>query len=197
MVRTLILLLAALPAFAASHTALDRYVAAPDPNYKYELARTTAGRGYTQYVYDMISQKWRTEQDVDHPLWHHWLTIIVPDKVEKTTAFLYLTGGAINSDPPEQPDALVTSIATTTNTVAAELRGIPNEPLLFAGETKPRTEDAAIVYTWDKFLRGGDETWPLRLPADESRRPRHGYRLRPWRGNQRPHRGSLCSFWRI
>jgi len=168
MVRTLILLLAALPCFAAGHTALDRYVAAPDPNYKYELARTSAGRGYTQYVYDMISQKWRTEQDVDHPLWHHWLTIIVPDKVEKTTGFLYLTGGSINSDPPEQPDALVTALATTTNTIAAELRGIPNEPLLFAGETIPRTEDAAIVYTWDKFLRGGDPTWPLRLPMTKA-----------------------------
>ena len=168
MVRTLILLVAALPCFAASQTALDRYVAAPDPTYKYELARTSAGRGYTQYVYDMISQKWRTEQDVDHPLWHHWLTIIVPDKVEKTTGFLYLTGGAIGSDPPEQPDALITAVATTTNTIAAELRGIPNEPLLFAGETKPRTEDAAIVYTWDKFLRGGDETWPLRLPMTKA-----------------------------
>ncbi len=168
LVRIFLLALAALPVFAASQTALDRYVATPDPNYKYELARTSAGRGYTQYVYDMISQKWRTEQDVDHPLWHHWLTIIVPDKVEKTTGFLYLTGGSINSDPPDQPDALSTTIATSTNTVAAELRGIPNEPLLFAGETKPRTEDGAIVYTWDKFLKGGDETWPLRLPMTKA-----------------------------
>src|ERR1700685_2545985 len=103
LVRMILLALAALPCFAASQTALDRYVAAPDPNYKYELARTSAGRGYTQYVYDLISQKWRTEQDVDHPLWHHWLTIVVPDKVQKTTGFLYLTGGAINTDPPEQP----------------------------------------------------------------------------------------------
>ena len=101
----------------------------------------------------MISQKWRSEKDVDHPLWHHWLTIIVPDKVNKTTGFLYLTGGSIDAAPPEQPDALVVSIATTTNTIAAELRGIPNEPLLFTGENKPRTEDGAIVYTWDKFMR--------------------------------------------
>lgn len=166
--RIFLLALAALPAFAAGQTALDRYVAAPDPNYKYELARTSAGRGYTQYVYDMVSQKWRTEQDVDHPLWHHWLTIVIPDKVEKTTGFLYLTGGSIGSEPPEQPDALVTSIATSTNTIAAELRGIPNEPLLFAGETKPRTEDGAIVYTWDKFLSGGDDTWPMRLPMTKA-----------------------------
>ena len=172
-VRIFLLALAALPLFGAGQTALDRYVAAPDPNYKYELARTAAGRGYTQFVYEMTSQKWRTEKDVDHPLWHHWLTIIVPDRVDKTTGFLYLTGGAVNSDPPEQPDALVASIATSTNSITAELRGIPNEPLLFAGETKPRTEDGAIVYTWDKFMRGGSEskdadTWPLRLPMTKA-----------------------------
>ena len=170
-VRTLVLALATLPLFAGQ-TALDKYVAAPDPNFKYELARTAAGRGYTQYIYDLTSQKWRSEKDVDHPIWHHWLTIIVPDKVSKTTTgFLYLTGGAINSDPPEQPDPLITAIATATGTVTAELRGIPNEPLLFTGETKPRTEDAAIVYTWDKFMRGegGDvNTWPLRLPMTKA-----------------------------
>ena len=93
---------------------------------------------------------------------------IVPDKVDKTTGFLYLTGGSIGTAPPEQPDPLIASLATRTNTIAAELRGIPNEPLLFTGETKPRTEDAAIVYTWDKFLRGGDETWPLRLPMTKA-----------------------------
>lgn len=173
-VRTfLILALAALPVFAAGQTALDRYVAAPDSSYRYQLERTIAGRGYTQFVYDMTSQTWRSEKDVDHPVWHHWLSIVVPDKVEKTTGFLFLSGGSIDSDPPEQADALIASIATTTNSIAAQLSGIPNEPLLFKGETKPRTEDAAIVYSWDKFLRGGPasdniDTWPLRLPMTKA-----------------------------
>jgi PhoPQ-activated pathogenicity-related protein len=170
-VRTLVLALAtlaALPAFAATQTALDRYVAAPDPSYKNELTRTTPGRGYTAYVYNLTSQTWRSEKDVDHPVWHHWLTIVIPDKVQKSTGFLFLTGGSIDAAPPAQPDPVVTTIATLTSTVTAELRGIPNEPLLFTGETKPRTEDAAIVYTWDKFLRGGDDTWPLRLPMTKA-----------------------------
>ena len=167
-----LLALATLPAFAASQTALDRYVAAPDPNYKYELVRTAAGRGFTQFVYDLTSQKWRSEKDVNHPVWHHWLTIVVPDKVDKTTGFLFLTGGSIESGPPEQADAMIASIATTTSSITAELRGIPNEPLLFTGETKPRTEDAAIVYTWDKFMKGpsspDNDTWPLRLPMTKA-----------------------------
>ena len=49
-----------------------------------------------------------------------------------------------------------------------ELRMVPNQPLTFAGETKGRVEDSFIVYTWDKFLHGGDENWPARLPMTKS-----------------------------
>jgi len=45
---------------------------------------------------------------------------------------------------------------------------IPNQPLVFAGETKGRTEDSLIAYTWDKFLRTGDERWPARLPMTKA-----------------------------
>ena len=33
---------------------------------------------------------------------------------------------------------------------------------------KARTEDDFIAYTWDKFLRTGDEKWPLRLPMTKA-----------------------------
>ena len=36
------------------------------------------------------------------------------------------------------------------------------------GETKGRTEDALIAYTWDKFLRTGDSRWPARLPMTKA-----------------------------
>ena len=45
---------------------------------------------------------------------------------------------------------------------------VPNQPLTFAGETRGRTEDAMIAYTWDKFLNGGDDNWPARLPMTKS-----------------------------
>ena len=38
----------------------------------------------------------------------------------------------------------------------------------FAGETKGRVEDSLIAYSWDKFLRGGDDRWPARLPMTKS-----------------------------
>jgi len=59
-------------------------------------------------------------------------------------------------------------MAVSTHSVTAELRQIPNQPLVFAGDGKERTEDAIVAYTWDKFLRGGDDNWPLRLPMTKA-----------------------------
>src|SRR5205085_12018185 len=33
---------------------------------------------------------------------------------------------------------------------------------------KPRNEDDFIAYTWNKFLRAGDDKWPARLPMTKS-----------------------------
>ena len=41
-------------------------------------------------------------------------------------------------------------------------------PVTFAGETRTRKEDELIAYSWDKFLRTGDEKWPARLPMTKS-----------------------------
>src|SRR4030095_11930863 len=31
-----------------------------------------------------------------------------------------------------------------------------------------RSEDEIIAYTWDRFLRNGDDRWPLRLPMTKA-----------------------------
>ena len=49
------------PAITAGETALDRYVAKPDPTYAWSLANTIEGDGYTAYVLDLKSQTWRSE----------------------------------------------------------------------------------------------------------------------------------------
>ena len=45
---------------------------------------------------------------------------------------------------------------------------VPNQPLVFAGETEGRSEDSFIAYTWDKFLHTGDSKWPARLPMTKA-----------------------------
>jgi len=69
-------------------TALDRYVAAPDPSYRYELIETIPGDGYAAHVLEMTSQRWRDETEVDRPVWKHWLTDIEPEQVATGTALL-------------------------------------------------------------------------------------------------------------
>jgi PhoPQ-activated pathogenicity-related protein len=161
------LLLLASCAYARKETALDRYVKKPDPTYRFEMVSKFSGQGYTAYVLDLTSQTWRTAAEVDRPVWKHWLTVVKPDQVKSSTGVLFITGGANNSKPPEKVDPLLLQPALDTNSVVAELRMVPNQPLTFAGD-KPRSEDAMIAYTWDKFLRTGDETWPARLPMTKS-----------------------------
>ena len=116
-------------AVAAQHeTALDRYVAAPDPAYKYDLVNTIPGEGYTTYVIELTSQQYLTTAEVDRPIWKHWLTIVKPDAVKTSIGFLYITGGSTGSPAPAKPDAMLTSMALATGSVASELRMVPNEP---------------------------------------------------------------------
>lgn len=169
----LLAFLAMLPAAAGPRTgspktALDRYVAKPDPNYSFRLVRTTKVPGATQYLLSMVSQEWRTPAEVDRTKWEHWLTIVKPDEVRTSTGLLFITGGSNTSAPPAGPDPFITQLAVETHSVFTELRMVPSEPLTFPGETKSRTEDGIIAYTWDQFLKTGDETWPLRLPMTKS-----------------------------
>jgi PhoPQ-activated pathogenicity-related protein len=149
-------------------TALDRYVAAPDPSYRYAPIGAVRGRGCTAHVLELTSQRWRDSAEVDRPQWKHWLTVVRPDEVAADAAMLVIAGGSNDRQPPMHVNPLLAMAAVTTRSVTAELRMVPNQPLIFAGETETRAEDGIIAYSWDKYLRIGDESWPLRLPMTKS-----------------------------
>jgi PhoPQ-activated pathogenicity-related protein len=144
-------------------TPLERYVAAADSNYAYRLTNTIAGAGLTNWILDLTSQAWRSSNEVNRTLWEHWLIITKPNTVTNGHALLYINGGNNGGAPPGSADSTLTQLALATKTIVAELRMIPNQPLTFAGETTGRIEDELIAYSWDKFLRLGDETWPAQL----------------------------------
>jgi len=148
-------------------TALDEYVAAPDSHYRYTIVSEEALDGYTHMVVDMVSQKWLTKKEVDKPIWRHWLTLSIPDEVTSNRGLLYIGGGNNGKGPPK-PNPLTSYLAKSTHTVTAELHMIPNQPLAFTTDDKPRVEDSIIAYTWDKYMRTGDEKWPLRLPMTKA-----------------------------
>jgi PhoPQ-activated pathogenicity-related protein len=152
----------------ADRTALDRYVAKPDATYSWKIERKMESHGAATYIVDLKSQTWRTPQEVNRPVWQHWLTIIRPAHPVSHTAFLFITGGSNGGKPPKSADLLMASLARETNTVVAELKMVPNEPLIFHNDGVKRTEDDLIAYTWDQFLKGGDDEWPARLPMVKS-----------------------------
>jgi PhoPQ-activated pathogenicity-related protein len=154
-------------AWSSDYTALDRYVAAPDASYRYTLVRTVPMSGVTAYQIDMVSQTWLTAAEVDRPEWHHWLTIFKPDQLTTSTALLFIDGGSTRSTP-DDPNPTLAIMAALAGAVMVDLEQVPNEPLRFTDESTARTEDAIIAYTWDKFLRTGDERWPLRLPMTKA-----------------------------
>ncbi len=149
-------------------TALDRYVAAPDPQFSWKVVSTNRGPNYTVSVLQMTSQSWLTTNEVNQTVWQHWVTIVRPDEVKSPIGLLFITGGSTRSTPPSKPDENIIRAALDSHSVVTELRNVPNQPLTFKGETKGRVEDELISYSWDKYLRTGDERWPARLPMTKS-----------------------------
>ena len=149
-------------------TALDEYVKKLDKSYGHELLIEKKGPGYTYFVLELTSQKWRTEKDVDRPVWKHHLNMIVPDIVKHDVGLLAISGGDNKREPRDSVRNEYAQFAALTGSVVTELQQVPNQELKYAGEDKGRVEDASIAYTWDKFLRTGDKEWPLQLPMTKS-----------------------------
>ncbi len=166
--KLIVLLLVLVAGRFAVGTPLDDYVKAPDDNYSFSVANTIKGEGYTAYVLDMTSQAWRSRDEVDRTLWKHWLTIVMPDEVASNKALLWITGGSNGSPAPSKADSMVAGMALKSKTVTAELRMVPNEPLVFPDGGGARSEDGIIAYTFDKYMSTGDSTWPLLLPMVKS-----------------------------
>jgi PhoPQ-activated pathogenicity-related protein len=94
--------------------------------------------------------------------------IVKPDNLAHDTALLFISGGANRPGEPAKPSRENVELAKTTRSVVVELRMVPNQPLIFDGDGKERVEDDLIAYTWDKYLKTGDERWPARLPMTKS-----------------------------
>jgi PhoPQ-activated pathogenicity-related protein len=149
-------------------TALDDYVAKPDASYKWKVVNAVRGEGITAYVVDMTSQTWRTKKEVSQPVWKHWLIIFKPDQVQSDTGFLFISGGSNGGNPPDPSKSMIAQVALATQSVTAELKMVPNQPLVFLNDGQKRKEDDLVAYTWDKLITTGDPTWSARFPMVKS-----------------------------
>lgn len=160
-------------------TPLDDYIAAPDPNYSYSLANSISGPGYTAKVWEMTSQAWRSPSEVDRTLWKHWLIVVVPSILHHDKSLLYISAGNNGGPAPSTVDSSLLSAAFLTNSVVAEIRMIPNQPIKFSDESDPRyiasgrIEDELIAFAWDKYKQSldanqEDPLWLPRLPMTKA-----------------------------
>ncbi len=157
----------ALHLLQAQQTPFDEYLQRPDNHYRWKLVRNADDPIGKVHVLEMVSQSWRTEKEVDCTEWTHWLPIVVPQVVKWDTALL-LVGGGANGDSLPGVSANARAVAAQSGAVVAELRMVPNQPLVFHQDGVPRKEDDLIAYCWDQFLKTGDATWLPRLPMVKS-----------------------------
>ncbi|MGI9274347.1 MAG: PhoPQ-activated protein PqaA family protein [Endozoicomonas sp.] len=165
---------------------LPCYLLEPDPTYQWQpgesttVSRSVSGKPFTVRIHPIHLQslRWKVaEQDnVNHPVWQHRLTIYQPERVDSVTALLYINGGTLYPPTPGapvkkgSPDELdLAGMAASSKSVVIELMDIPNQFLRF-GEGPPLKEDAIIAYTWKRFLQNPEKNynWPLRLPMVKS-----------------------------
>lgn len=170
-----ILLLAADPLKAASTqrtgattTALDRYVAAPDPSFSWKRTGGLEAEGVSADVLDVISQHWTPPGGAQPVPWQHWVTIIRPPMIEHSAVLLFISGGSNRPGPAPRPSRELVEVAKATRSIVAEVRNIPNQPLTLEGDGRERKEDDFIARTWLRFLETGDERWPARLPMTKA-----------------------------
>ena len=148
---------------------LDLYVYKPDPHYSYKVVKTEEADNFTIHYINLTSQSWRSPEEVDRTVWTHWLTIVVPKKVTSSSALLIISGGKNTDEPPTSSSPLLRKIAKDVQTVVAEIKQIPNQPLVFANDNgRKRSEDSIIAYNWDKYLKTGDPEWLTRMPMTKA-----------------------------
>ncbi len=144
-------------AFAAAPGLADlrEYVRRPEPAFEWQVKSRIERPGARIYDLQFVSQVWQGEP------WRHQLQIYQPaEAAPGATMFLWVSGGGAT---PEAI-ALGLELARKIKTPVAFLYHVPNQPLL-EGNLR---EDDLIAETFVRYLKNGDENWPLLLPMVKS-----------------------------
>ena len=96
--------------------------------------------------------------------WKHELSVYEPREIAHADAMLlFITGGDHNSKQNDNDHKQAFMLAQLCGARVAVLRQVPNQPLLDG-----KTEDELIAETFVRYLKTGDENWPLLFPMTKS-----------------------------
>lgn len=131
------------------------YLRKPEPAYRWEKRGEQKADGVTIYDIHLVSQTW---QGI---VWQHRILYFVPDKLTYPNFCGLMNTGGNGSGAGDR----LLGVAAAKNMEApfATVFNVPNQPLY-----NGLTEDALVVYTWEKFLTTRDESWPLHFPMAKS-----------------------------
>lgn len=133
---------------------LKNYIARTEPEYRWQQIQSLEEPWGTIGYYELISQNWRGYT------WKHHLVIVRPRLIRNPDIAFFRIAG--DGDGESHIDSLKT-LAERGGAVAAVLMDVPNQPLY-----EDRREDALIAYTFNQYIKTGDETWPLLFPMVKS-----------------------------
>lgn len=133
---------------------MENYINKIEPDYRWQPTKVLNESWGTIGHYELISQNWRGHS------WTHHLVIVRPLSIRNPDiAFLSIAG---DGNGENQIDTLKT-LAERSGAVATVLMNVPNQPFY-----EDLREDALIIYTFNQYLKTGDETWPLLFPMVKS-----------------------------
>jgi PhoPQ-activated pathogenicity-related protein len=142
-------------ASSISHADLLSYLQKSDDSFQWNLEKSSKqADGGEIYEFHMTSQTWEGIP------WQHRIALFVPaNDIYPDSCTLLITGGNMGIEET----IIGQAVAKATGAPLAILFNIPNQPL-FDG----KNEDALIAYTFEQYLKTGDENWPLLFPMVKS-----------------------------
>jgi PhoPQ-activated pathogenicity-related protein len=155
------LLLAAFIAAPLRAQSLRPYVEQPDDSFSYTIEAREKFGPHDLLTVRMTSQTWQGKP------WQHWVSILVPENVTASDrAILLITGGSTRAQRPKHDrddTRIFANLTASLGAVFVVLEQVPNQPLY-----DNLKEDALIAYSFDKYLRGEGNDWPLLGPMVKS-----------------------------
>lgn len=166
------------PAEASAEQALSCYRDAVERHPpEYAATDTAEMPGLTRRTYRLKSQFWSPDRLVEPGDWFHDVTIYIPAQARGGRAVLIANNGsrtgpdgAAGIPPSDVSDAMLAELARRTRTVVVSVSDVPNQPLTYTDDGRPRSEDASVAHGWKLYLRSpqGRASLPLHLPMAAS-----------------------------
>ena len=153
--------LALLLSLPAQGGILEEYIDRESKAFNYEVRQEITDLGLRVSSIRLTSQEWRGKE------WKHWLTVFVPPVVDSHKRGVLLIEGGSNRDglpdPKSDEGRMIGANALSLRAPVALLLQVPSQPLY-----ENLYEDDLIAHTFDRYLKGGDDDWPLLLPMVKS-----------------------------